>query len=67
MEKQIVNFKDDVKIQFSKGEKIYVESSYKYTVKKLSNLALESGFLIKKCWKFNTLVLMIFASSDIKK
>jgi L-histidine Nalpha-methyltransferase len=41
---------DGVEINFSSGETIHTESSYKYTLDSFSDLADRAGFVIKKTW-----------------
>ena len=37
-------------ISFRAGERIWTESSYKYTVTEFANLAAQAGFKLKKVW-----------------
>lgn len=40
----------DLEVEFAKGESIHTESSYKYDLEQLSELASKSGFRLEKTW-----------------
>lgn len=46
---QVVHL-DGVNITFEKGERIWTESSYKYTLERFEMLALDAGFAVQKVW-----------------
>lgn len=56
MEMHLVSLEDQVvhlngqEIRFRKGERIWTESSYKYTVQGFASLALEAGFAVERVW-----------------
>ena len=48
-ETQVVNVGDEF-IPFDKGESIWTESSYKYDLERLEQLAAAAGFRIDRLW-----------------
>lgn len=49
LRKQIVNV-DGAAVQFSEGETIWTESSYKYTLEEFAMMALDTGFNVERVW-----------------
>jgi uncharacterized SAM-dependent methyltransferase len=60
---QTANFKDK-EIYFEEGERIHVESSYKYGIDDFCNIMKTIGFIYKYSIQVNTVVFFLFANQN---
>lgn len=60
---QTANFKDK-EIYFEEGERIHVESSYKYGIDDFCNIMKNIGFIYKYSIQINTVVFFLFANQN---
>lgn len=49
LEEQVVHI-DDIEIPFKRGESIWTESSYKYSLEEFARLARAAGFRVERAW-----------------
>ncbi len=49
LQEQVVRL-DDVAIPFQRGESIWTESSYKYSLDEFAHLAAGAGFAVEQVW-----------------